>query len=188
MQPQSDSELIKSVLKGNMYAFNHLINKYKAQVFYLSLKILSVREEAEEVAQDVFVKVYHKLGKFKGESKLSTWIFRITYNECISRIRKGRKHRNVENIEAYDFGFVEKNYQEIDEQARAALLERCLDELDDENRAIVVMFYYHDHSVEEIAEITGLSKTNVKTRLFRARKCLLHFMEKKMKLNKNEWL
>lgn len=188
MQPEADRQLIEKVLNGNIHSFNHLINMYKRQVFHLSLKMLSVKEEAEEVAQDVFVKVHHQLGKFKGESKLSTWIFRITYNECISKIRKNRKHQNQQNIEDYEFGFVEKGYQEIDERERSALLERCLDELDDENRAIVVMFYYHDYSVEEIADITGLTGTNVKTRLFRARKCLLYVMERKMKLNKSEWI
>ena len=182
MQPEATQDIIQKSIEGDHNAFNSLINTYKRQVYYLCMKILRVKEEAEEVAQDVFVKLFRDLHKFNGDAKLSTWIFRITYNECISKIRKNRKYLEQENVENYNFSFIEKGYENIENQEKTALLETALDELDEESKAIVLMFYYHDKSVDEIGQITRLKRENVKIKLFRARKKLLHVLENKFKL------
>ena len=123
-----------------------------------------------------------------GSSPSATWIFRIAYNACISKIRKNRKYKVQENIENYDFSFIEKGYESIEQREKTAMLEAAIDELDSDSKAIILMFYYHDKSVEEIGEITSLSRENVKIKLFRARKRLMHLLEKKFKLTKTDWI
>lgn len=188
MHPDVEKEIIQKTIDGDLRAFNLLIDAYKRPVYYLCFKILQVKEEAEEVAQDVFVKLFRQLKKFRGEAKFSTWVFRIAYNECISKIRKNRKYLEQENIEDFDISFIEKNYENIEQQERSALLQIALDKLDAESKAIVLMHYYREKPLEEIAEITGLSRENVKIKLFRARKRLLYIIEKKFKLDKTEWV
>lgn len=187
MQSEADITTIRKAAEGDLPAFNVLINVYKSQVYYLCLKILQVKEDAEETAQDVFVKLFRELKKFRGQSKLSTWVFRITYNECISKIRKNRKHQHHENIEDCDISYIEKSYEKIEQKEKSAILDAALNELDVDSKAVVIMYYYHDKPVGEIAEIAGMSQENVKTKLFRARKRLLYVLEKKFKLKKTEW-
>ncbi len=190
MQTEPDAELIDEVKKGNLVAFNKVVELHKNPVFHFCLKMLSNREEAEEVAQDVFVIVYKKIKSFEGKSKFTTWLYRITYNECISRIRRNKKTEKLHDIDehAYQLPVMEKAYHSMDHDFRAKVLNRSMDELDEESRTIILLFYYHEKSVNEISEVLRLSVTNVKTKLFRARKCMLSFMEKKLRLSKNEML
>ena len=87
MDQKDDRYYISKVLEGDMQAFSYLVDKYKDMVFTLAFRILKNRENAEEVAQDSFVKVYQNLKKFKSKSKFSTWLYRIVYNTAISRVR-----------------------------------------------------------------------------------------------------
>ena len=86
-----DQHYINLILNGNPNAFATLVDRYKNMVYTLALKMLTNKEEAEEIAQDTFVKAYHSLNKFKGESKFSTWIYKITYNTCLDRLKKNKK-------------------------------------------------------------------------------------------------
>lgn len=88
MLTNKEKELISEICKGNTRAFSDFVDNYKDLVFTLSVRMLGNREEAEEVSQDVFIKVYKSLPSFKGDSKLSTWMYRIAYNTCLDRIRK----------------------------------------------------------------------------------------------------
>ena len=93
MLTTKERKLIQSIRKGNTRAFSELVNTYKDLVYTLTLRMLGNREEAEEVSQDTFIKVFNSLEHFKGDSKISTWVYRIAYNTCLDRIRlrKSRK-------------------------------------------------------------------------------------------------
>ena len=88
----NDEKIINQIIAGDSNAFSVLVDRYKDLVFTLSLKMLKNREEAEEVAQDTFIKVFKSLSKFKGDSKFSTWIYKVTYNSCLDRLKKNKKN------------------------------------------------------------------------------------------------
>lgn len=173
MPLKSDISIIKQVLNGDKEAFALLVDNYKDMIFTLCLNLLKNREQAEEVAQDVFVKAFSNLGKFKQKSKFSTWIYRIAYNECISHLRK--KSPLLLNIEEFyqrqEYTESEDLY-ELTKEKRQGHLIKALSELPEDDRSIVMFHYFDDLSIVEIAEITGLSKSNVKIKLFRTRKKL----------------
>jgi RNA polymerase sigma-70 factor (ECF subfamily) len=84
----NDKVYINKILNGNTNAFTVLVYRYKDLVFTLALRMVKNREEAEEVSQDTFIKVYNSLNRFKGDSKFSTWIYRVAYNTCLDRLKK----------------------------------------------------------------------------------------------------
>lgn len=86
-----DQHYINLVLKGDTNAFAVLVDRYKDLVYTLSLRMIKNREEAEELSQDTFIKVYRSLGKFKGESKFSTWLYKVAYNTCLDRLKKNKE-------------------------------------------------------------------------------------------------
>lgn len=172
---REDLQWIQAVLKGETQAFVHLVDQYKDFVYTLAFNLLKQREEAEEAAQDTFMKAFHALPRFRQDAKFSTWLYRIVYNECITRLRKQKvrlpltgdldEQRVGENPDAEEFG-----WREREEQYRK--LHRAIRKLSESDRAVVILYYFEKLPMEEISSITTLSITNVKTKLFRARKKL----------------
>ena len=101
MTTNNDQILINQIIEGDTNAFSVLVDRYKDLVFTLALRMLKNREEAEEVAQDTFIKTYKSLVKFKGDSKFSTWIYKVAYNTCLDRIKKNKKYLN--DVEINEF-------------------------------------------------------------------------------------
>ena len=175
MRYLDDITYVDQVLSGNTAAFTHLVNKHKDFVFTAACRITRQKEEAEEVAQDVFVKAYQKLSTFKRASKFTTWLYRITYNEAISRIRKFHPDTVEIHDETFDHLPDEKIRNEIlglDEEEQKLLIEKVFNSLNEQENMIVSLFYLQETPVEEISEITGLTPSNVKVKLHRIRKKL----------------
>lgn len=175
MEAKQDQIYIESVLKGDHNAFSHLINKYKDMVFTLVVKIVKSREDAEEVAQDSFVKAYQKLDSFKGQSKFSTWLYTIAYRNALTKVRK--KKLETTDIDSYVLDnhkdgqdFPQLEAMKNGEQQK--FVRQAIDKLGETDSLLITLFYLHDNSIEEIQEITDMSQSNVKVRLFRARKRL----------------
>jgi RNA polymerase sigma factor (sigma-70 family) len=168
-----DNHYISQVIAGNAAAYAVLIDRHKDLVYTIAMNIMRSREDAEEVAQDAFLKAFQKLAGFRQESSFQTWIYRITYNEAITRIRKNRvKLLDLEeeitgNLADDD---VEENVAGLDEQEQKQVISKILDKLPEIDRVIVTLFYLESHPITEIAEITGLGESNVKVRLHRVRK------------------
>ncbi len=177
---------IEEILNGQTDRYALLVNKYKDMLFALTMGMLKNREEAEEVSQDIFVKIFNALPKFQQKAKFSTWMYRIAYNECISHLRKQKPHTlSVENISPSAFAEKEDSTDEADETERKyVLLKQAIEQLHETDRGLVHFFYFDNLPVNEIAQITGLSVSNVKTKLFRIRKKLHEslklMMEKEM--------
>ncbi len=175
MDNNSDQKYIDKVLQGDTNAFAYLINKYKDMSYTLARKIVRSHEDAEEVAQDSFLKAFEKLNTFKGNAKFSTWLYTIVYRNAISKVRK----KNVATSAIDDY--VIDNHSEGDDfpqletlkmEEQQKYVREAVEKLPEKDALLITLFYMNDNSIEEIEEITGLSQSNVKVKLFRARKKL----------------
>jgi RNA polymerase sigma-70 factor (ECF subfamily) len=156
-------------------------------VYSLALSITKNREEAEEVAQETFIKAYQSLRSYQGKAKFSSWLYRIVYNSGISQLRKQEKGRlSLDETMIPEELYVEskKNHDSLSGEERKKYLKYALDSLEEEERMFVILYYYEERDIEEIAEISGLTKTNTKVKLFRARKKMLTVLEKYLKEEK----
>ncbi len=175
MDKNSDQIYIDKVLQGDTNAFAYLINRYKDMVYTIAIKIVKSHEDAEEVAQDSFLKAYEKLDSFKGNSKFSTWLYTIVYRNSITKIRK--KKVATSDIDEY----VMDNYSEghefpqleaIKNGEQQKYVREAIDRLPEKDALLITLFYMNESSVEEIEQITNLTQSNIKVKLFRARKKL----------------
>ena len=172
MDKQNDFYYIEKVLAGDMNAFAALVDRYKSMAYTIALKILRNNEEAEETAQDAFIKAYQSLNKFKKESKFSTWLYRIAYNAAISKTRKKTLQKvdlNNEIIDNYTTDEIKSSLLILEESDKKSLIEKIMFGISSEERALITMYYYEENSTGEIAEVMGLSQSNVKVRLYRIR-------------------
>jgi len=183
MAKQTDDYYIEKTLNGDSNAFAFLIERYKDMVFTLAIKMTKSREDAEEVSQDSFIKAYTYLPKFKGDSKFSTWLYKISYNTCLDSIKKNAYQRNnveIDEITENQIGSIETVLDGIEKEERAAVINNCLEHLQEDEKAILVFFYFKELSLKEIVEITSMRETNVKVKLHRARKKLLSVVKNKV--------
>ena len=170
---KDDKYYIDRIVGGDVNSFTYLVDKHKGMVYTLSLKLLRNAEDAEELAQDVFVKVFHGLKDFKFDSKFSTWLYRITYNAAISKLRKKQiETRDIDNVSLPD-SQVLSSYNALNEltkQEQIKYIHQVLERLNEEDNVILTLFYLQENSIQEICEITGYTESNVKVKLHRARK------------------
>ncbi len=178
MNSINENDIIERITGGDTEAFSYIVSNYKDMVFNIVCKIIPDCQDAEDITQDVFVKVFQNLDSFKFKSKLTTWIYTIAYNEAINATRR----------KANDFIAIPDNFDikdnDTDEEVTYSdeLLETLKKEmvnLDPLDNLLLTLYYNMENSVEEIAEITGLTPANVKVRLFRTRKKLLHKLKNK---------
>lgn len=180
MKFRQDSYYIAKIKDGDPGAYAFLVNKYKKMAFNVALQLLGNREDAEEIAQDAFLKAYQALDSYKGESKFSTWIYRIIYNAAISRMRK--KKLETSSIDE-DFNAsvnvksTQSALQEITDDERRKYLELALGRMNGDEKSLITLFYLEENSLEEVCAITGLTVSNAKVKLHRARKKLYTQLE-----------
>jgi len=186
MKFQDDSDYIGRVLSGDVAAYASLVAKHKNLVFSIVLKIVSNREDAEEISQDVFLKAYQSLNSFEGKSKFSTWLYRIAYNAAVSKTRKKKVEMvAIEEtvITNYSTDGIGRNMNDLEENDRQLILEKALLRLPEEDNLLITLFYKNENSIDDISGITGLSVSNVKVRLHRIRKKLYEEMNGLIKRN-----
>jgi len=184
MVEQQDNIYITKVLEGDRNAFAYLVDKYKTMVYSLAIRLVKDREEAEEISQDAFIKAYQSLASFKGKAKFSSWLYRIVYNTAISRLRQqpaGRVSLDEPNISDTLYLESKENYDTLSADERKKYLEKALDSLDRDEKMFVILYYYEEKDLDEIASIAGLTKTNTKVKLFRARKKMLTVLQSYLK-------
>jgi len=171
----NDHYYIEQLRAGNTQVFSGLVNDYKNLVFSLALRMLKNAEEAEEVSQDTFIKVFTKINMFKQDAKLSTWIYRIAYNNCLDRLKSKHKQFNIVEMETVDevgLGSLEDAFEIMAKKERQEAIKKCFDLLPSEDAALLTLFYYEEKRLQDIEKITDLSVGTLKVRLFRARKKL----------------
>lgn len=179
--------LVKRVQARDEIAFREIVERYQAKVYSIIFGILRNRNDAEDIAQQVFAKVYFSINNFDSRSSLLTWIYKITVNECYDYLRKKRVRklvyesdfseedtRKMENSEA-----VSDHQPAVDQSlARRDLALKLLEKLSEEDRQLILLKEVEGHSVEELAERTGLNENTIKVKLFRARQKLLKASQK----------
>lgn len=184
MDYKGDIYYIEQLLKGNSNCFSYIVDRHKERAYNLAFRICGNREEAEELAQDSFLKAYRSLGSFKMKSSFSTWLFRIVYNTTISHVRI--KKKGVLSLEdfpadANDFIGTSSSEEEAEAEYRSSLVNFALQKITEEERGLISLHYYEEMSTDEMAEVTGISKSNVKVKLFRARQKMQMIIEKAKK-------
>ncbi len=172
MDAQEVKYCIKRVKDGDKEAFGALVDAYKDMVFTVCLRMLTSEADAEEAAQDVFVKAFRSIGSFQAKAKFSTWLYRIAYNNCISVIRK--KVKMIDLVEDIPEGEVDEGemngLESISAVERSKYLKLAIESLAETDAVVVTLFYYDELSLEEIAGVTGLSSSNIRIKLHRSRK------------------
>lgn len=175
MELYSDAYYIERIVAGDTGCFACLLDRYSRPVHSLILKMVRNKEDAEELAQDVFMKVFRNLPSFKADCSFSTWIYRIAYNTAISELRK--KKQEVVAIEEAQISNVSE--EEVGNLLESVSLKEQLDKLEaalallpPDERALILLFYRKEKTVDELRVITGLTASNIKVKLHRIRKKL----------------
>lgn len=179
----NDQYYINLIIEGDTNAFSVLVNRYKDLVYTLTLRMLKNREEAEEVAQDTFIKAYKSLSRFKGDSKFSTWLYKIAYNTSLDRLKKNKKHINdvdINEFTEHQIKTIDNAFDTLDSQEQAQAIQDCMALLPSDEAFLLTLFYFEELSLEEISETIGLTPNNVKVKLFRSRKKLASILKKRL--------
>ncbi len=173
---EDDILLVRRVLQGDRSAFRQLVESYQQYVFTIAFNVLKNREEAEEVAQDVFLKVYKMLGSYRQESKFSSWLYAVAYRSAIDASRRKKllqQSLEKDGVELPIPDLISKNSLEnLQDQELNTWVQSAVQTLKPQDATIVTLFYLNEQPVSEIAKITGLSVTNIKTKLHRLREQL----------------
>ncbi|QYA24046.1 RNA polymerase sigma factor [Gramella sp. MT6] len=180
MTNNTDQYLVERTLEGDTAAFGELVDRYQNFVFTIAIRILKVTEEAEEVGQDSFIKAYDSLKSFRGDSKFSTWLYRIVYHKSLDRLKMNKRHRTYEIIEEItedNLDHIENGLEFMLSEERSSIIKNCIDRLPEDEAAIISLYYFEEQSVKEIAKVTDLTEDNIKIKLYRSRKKLFSLLE-----------
>jgi len=183
---KDDKFYVEKVINGDTSAYAGLVNKHKEMVFTIAVKIVRNHEDAEEIAQDAFLKAFHALADFKGEAKFSTWLYRIAYNTAVSQSRKRKLEFSVisdEMINNYTTDKVSRSVNELSEDEQINAINSLMEKLPEEENLLLTLFYKNEKSIEDISEITGYTQSNVKVKLYRLRKKMYSELEQHFNLS-----
>lgn len=181
MNQHTDQYYIDKVLEGDANAFRELIERYRDFIYTVVLRIVKKKEDAEEVAQDAFIKAYQSLAEFKGESKFSTWLYSIAYRKALDRLRKLNRSKTIElhdDRTQYDVVQIENALGFMMAEERRKVVRQCLEKLPEQDAALMTFFYFEELSIKEIAGLTKLTEDNIKVKLHRGRKKMFQMLER----------
>ncbi|MCV9932225.1 sigma-70 family RNA polymerase sigma factor [Flavobacterium sp. LS1R47] len=183
MDKVNDQYYINQILLGETNRFAVLVDRYKDMIFTLAIKMVKNREVAEEVSQDTFIKIFNSLNKFKGDSKFSTWIYKIAYNTCLDYLKKNKKEEHsiiVDELNGHLLKTTDNALSILEDQERKQDIQNCLNLLPSEESFLLTLFYFEDQNLNEIGEIMDISANNVKIKLFRSRKKLAVILKEQL--------
>jgi RNA polymerase sigma-70 factor (ECF subfamily) len=179
---QEEQIIIKNVLAGDAHAFAVLVNTYKDMAVVLAYNILLNQEDAEEVAQDVFVKAYRSLADFRGESKFSTWLYTIVNTTSITFLRKKKLDvHSLDNEKVFEVAVSKDSGLRanlVEQKSWVNMVNEAIAMLSPDDAEIITLFYKAEQNLEEISRVLRLETNTVKVRLHRARTRLKEKMEK----------
>lgn len=174
MTNKTDHEIIEEIKAGNIAAYASLLDKYKNMVFTLAFNILQNREDAEELTQDAFVKVYNALSSFKAESLFSTWLYRIVINASLNKkkLKKIKLATDEKELAEDLYNDIDSLIQPHEKNDRKKIVQSAIQLLKHDERLCITLFYINELSIIEINELTDMSVSNIKILLHRGRKNL----------------
>lgn len=169
----SDKELISKVLDGDKPSYTILMKRHQRFVFTLALRFSKSREDAEEIAQDCFIKAFRSLHNFKQVSKFSTWLYSIVYTTSMTFLRK--KRLDTQSIDDDDSTLLLENHvsdlraDEVEHKSKMVYINKAITQLNPDDSVIITLFYQGEQSLEEISQALGMEANTVKVKLHRAR-------------------
>ena len=169
MKNVDDLYYIQQVKSGNIRAFADIVYKYQKMVLTIVLKIVENKEDAEDITQEVFIKVFKSLDQFKEEAEFSTWLYRIAYNTTLSELRKRKL-----SFTSIEDNLLAVSEQDVDFNTEEKLehLDKALKLLAPDETFLITLYYLDGESIDKISKISGISVPNVKVKLYRIRKKL----------------
>lgn len=184
---QGDELLLRRACKGDVQAFEELMQSHESRIYAIALRMMGNREDAQDCAQEAMVRIYRAMGSFKGQSALATWIYRITMNTCLDELRR-RKARKVTSLDSLvdngwsptDTGDTSEEYGLRVEKQNA--LNRAIQSLPDDMRAAIILRDVKGYSYDEIASILGANVGTIKSRISRGREKLREILSKQSEL------
>ncbi|GAC1308612.1 MAG: RNA polymerase sigma factor [Mucilaginibacter sp.] len=181
----SDIALIEQTLAGNQSAYTDLVKRHQRFVFTLAMRFAKSREDAEEIAQDCFIKAYRSLASFQGQSKFSTWLYSIVYTTAMTFLRKKRVATDSIDdegiyiqVENQSSGY---DVNDVENKSKSFYLNQAIEQLLPDDAAIITLFYKGEQSLEEIGQALGMEANTIKVKLFRARQRLKEKLERNLK-------
>jgi RNA polymerase sigma-70 factor (ECF subfamily) len=175
-----DKIIVKQVKEGDIPAFSLLIERYQDMAYTLAFSIVKNHEEAEEVAQDSFMKAFKNIHGFQEKASFSSWLYRIVYNTSISK-QRGRKPATIDldtkEVRAFEQQQAGESAIRMETSDRKKMLKQALNQLNDDESYLIILYYYKELSIDEIQKITGLSTSNIKVKLHRARKQMHDYLK-----------
>lgn len=177
MDWMNDKELIAQIQGGNTNAFRFLVNQHRKLVWHMVLRMVRQQEDAEDICQEVFIRVYKSISKYRGESKLSTWVGAIAYNTCLDHVRKKGKEQLVHTDQIVELSATQPSPHTPSEVLQRdevkAIVHGLVGQLPLHYRTVITLFYLEEFSLQEIGEITGMQEGTIKSYLHRGRN-LIH--------------
>ena len=180
MSQESDQSIIKLILAGDSQAFATLVSKYQHMVYNLAIKLMGDKQEAEEIAQDSFLQAYRSLSSFKGESKFSTWLYKIVYHKGLDALKKRKRKRKLEVLNIDVYPALENDWDSLEVKERRRSVKEAVKNLNGDDALLITLFYFEELSLNEIGDILSVRVGAVKVKLFRARKRLAIYLRQKL--------
>lgn len=181
----SDIELIEQTLTGNQAAYADLVKRHQRFVFTLAMRFAKNREDAEEIAQDCFIKAYRSLSTFQRQSKFTTWLYSIVYTTAMTFLRKKRVDTDsIDDENTYiqlENSPSSHDVNSAENKSRSYYLNKAITQLMPDDAAIITLFYMGEQSLDEISKTLGIETNTVKVKLFRARQRLREKLEHNLK-------
>ncbi|GAB3795058.1 RNA polymerase sigma factor [Spirosoma humi] len=175
MKQPEDQVYIDKVKHGDSASYAFLVDRYKHMAFTIALRVMRNAEDAEDAAQEGFVKAYQQLHRFEGKSKFSTWLYTIVYRVAITKLEQQRVATvpiREEIAEVYEPQYQSPQLEHLQASEQQAYIKEAIGRLPATEGLVITLYYLDEKSIREIEEITGLSEANIKVKLFRARKVL----------------
>lgn len=175
MENTEEQVYINRVKSGDTAPYAFIVDKYKHMAFTIAFKILANAEDAQDAAQESFIKAYQQIRQFEGKSKFSTWLYTIVYRTAISKLKQNKIETiSISNSisENYSQGYTAPQLEQLELNDEKLQVKQAIQKLTKTEALLVTLFYMNENTVKEIHEMTGLSLANIKINLFRARKKL----------------
>lgn len=177
----SDEQLIQQALAGRQSAQAMLVKRYERYVFTLAVRFVKKREEAHEIAQDSFLRMFRYLADFRGDCKFTTWLYKIVYTTSLNHLRK--KSPEILSLDDAEHPIHLQDHKtpsaaiQLEQEDRNAALQRAIAQLSPDDAGIITLFYLYEQSLDEICQVMELTMSNAKTKLCRARQRLKTVLE-----------
>ena len=173
----TDERLVNATLSGDDEAFTQLVRRYKRRVFGIVARYVRNNHELDDVCQEIFIKVYQNLGRFRGDAPFEHWLSKIAVNACYDTLRKQRHRQDEVPLEDTAFAFGNPSCQDVPSNEAWEILRYALRKLRPEDQVVITLLNLEEKSIREVAALTGWSESKVKVRAFRARNQLKKILE-----------